>query len=232
MSKKIIIPLDNRRSWLHDLFHEYLDELYELEKNSYDEYDEEVLWAMQNGFIFPGCEDFWGEDFSDVVYPPSKHHEKGNKRDDDKVYEDFWNQLEKHEKRKHRKSKGKGAKVVDITKPYSGFDGNDDDDVEYSNYEELDDDNGIFDGKEIYFYPIYTDKSSRIEFTTLNAFSEFCADNGYSVSAEVGSKIAYNRRMHTCLNPSSREEGIFEIMAEESYATLLYEAIPVKELSQ
>jgi hypothetical protein len=34
------------------------------------------------------------------------------------------------------------------------------------------------------------------------------------------------------LLPSAREEGIYEIMAEESYGDMVYEACDVRELSQ
>ena len=48
----------------------------------------------------------------------------------------------------------------------------------------------------------------------------------------MAENIAYRRVSHTCLAPDAKEYGIFEIMAEESYADLVYEVCDVSELSQ
>jgi hypothetical protein len=44
--------------------------------------------------------------------------------------------------------------------------------------------------------------------------------------------IAYRRISHTCLNPELRDEGVFNIVAEESYGDMRYAVTPVQELSQ
>ena len=236
MSKKIFIPLNNIRSCLHDLFHEYLDEQYDLERTQrpyYDDYDymddDEILALMQLGYVFPGMEDYYMDDNDDeTIWPLNpKKGKKGKKRTANDVYNDYWEREEKKAKRKHHR---KRARVVDINTPYSGRE-EDPDEVQYSSYDELDSD-GINDGKLIWFYPNYHDKDDRLEFDTLSAFDDFCADEGYSVPPYVGERIAYRRVSHCCLNPSAREQGIFEIMAEESYADMMYEACDVTELSQ
>ena len=248
---KIKIPLDNMRYALHDLLHEHLDELYELSKtchrgsrSNYDwEDDDEVMWLMQQGVIFPGMEadmaNYYNEDDNyddyeevnddgECVWPPTKESHKKHKLD---PYGDYWNMIDalekkKKDKKKHKRGKGKGkAKVIDITTPYSGYEENP------TEVDEFDAD-GIEDGKEIWFYPDYSNKSNRLEFTTLSGFSEFCADQGYNVPKEVGIDITYRRISHTCLDPKLREDGIMQIIAEESYGDMRYAVTPVEELSQ
>lgn len=242
MSKKIIIPLNNMRHALHDLFHEYLDELYELEKTcrgsrrcNYDwTDDEEVQWLMQQGVIFPGMEDdmanFYDGEYededADTIWPLTS--KKGKKHSLD-PYGDYWNMIDALEKKKGKKkhkrgNRGKG-KVIDITIPYSGME---EDPREVDEY----DTSGIEDGKEIWFYPDYSNKHDRLEFNNLNDFSEFCAEQGYHVEADVGMSIAYRRISHTCLDPELRDEGVFNIVAEESYGDMRYAVTPVQELSQ
>jgi len=238
MSKKIIIPLNNMRHALHDLFHEYLDELYELERTcrgsrrcNYDwTDDEEVQWLMQQGVIFPGMEDdmanFYDGEYededADTIWPPKKKHSLD-------PYGDYWNMIDALEKKKGKKkhkrgNRGKG-KVIDITTPYSGME---EEPREVDDY----DASGIEDGKEIWFYPDYSNKHDRLEFNNLNDFSEFCAEQGYHVEADVGMSIAYRRISHTCLDPELRDEGVFSIVAEESYGDMRYAVTPVQELSQ
>lgn len=240
MSKKIIIPLNNMRHALHDLFHEYLDELYDLERTcrggrrcNYDwTDDEEVQWLMQQGVLFPGMEDdmanFYDGEYededADTIWPQKK------KKHSLDPYGDYWNMIDALEKKKKGKKKhkrgnrGKG-KVIDITTPYSGME---EDPREVDEY----DTSGIEDGKEIWFYPDYSNKHDRLEFNNLNDFSEFCAEQGYHVEADVGMSIAYRRISHTCLDPELRDEGVFSIVAEESYADMRYAVTPVQELSQ
>ena len=242
MSKKIIIPLNNMRHALHDLFHEYLDELYELERTcrgsrrcNYDwTDDEEVQWLMQQGVIFPGMEDdmanFYDGEYededADTIWPLTS--KKGKKHSLD-PYGDYWNMIDALEKKKGKKkhkrgNRGKG-KVIDITTPYSGME---EEPREVDDY----DTSGIEDGKEIWFYPDYSNKHDRLEFNNLNDFSEFCAEQGYHVEADVGMSIAYRRISHTCLDPELRDEGVFNIVAEESYGDMRYAVTPVQELSQ
>ena len=245
MSKKINIPLKNIRHYLHDLFHEHLDEMYDLERtkrrnrreNIYDYMDDdEILMLMQQGYIFPGLNDDDGcyydddddEDDPNLVWPiiPKKEKKGKNKRNDDDAYAQYWENEEKKAKKKHKK--GKNARVININDPYSGDEENP---TEYASYEDLESD-GINDGKLIYFYPNYRNKEDRLEFNTLREFDDFCADYGYVVPPYVGEQIAYRRISHVCLRPDAREYGMFEIMAEESYADMMYEACDVTELSQ
>lgn len=239
MSKKIFIPLNNIKSCLHDLLHEYLDEQYNLEKSqhSYDNYDymddDEVLQLLALGYVFPGMEDYLMNncDDGDTIWPlkpkRGKNKKKGSKRTANDIYNDYWLREERKSKHKHHKTR---ARLIDLDVPYSGDEENPNE-IQYSSYEDLDSD-GIEDGKVIWFYPDYNDKDDRLEFNTLSAFDEFCCDEGYVVPPYIGERIAYRRVSHCCLNPSAREQGIFEIMAEESYADMMYEACDVSELSQ
>lgn len=242
MSKKIIIPLVNMRYALHDLFHEHLDEIYELRRmhprgrlSGYDwAEDEEVQWLMQQGVIFPGMEDdmanFYDGEYededADTIWPPTTSKKKHSLD----PYGDYWDMVEQLEKKqkgkkKHKRGSRGKAKVIDITTPYSGME---DDPREVDEYET----SGVEDGKEIWFYPDYSNKHDRLEFNNLNEFSEFCAEQGYHVEADVGMSIAYRRISHTCLDPELRDEGIFQIIAEESYGDMRYAVTPVEELSQ
>ena len=228
MSKKIIVPLLNIRWQLHDLLHEYLDEQYELEKtqrySDSDEYDymddDDIRWAMQQGYVFPGLNDDDGCYYDDdedpnLVWPIVKKTKT--------AYDEFWEEEEKKAKMKHRKRGKKNARIININEPYSG------EEEHPREYDDLDSD-GIEDGKLIYYYPNYRNKEDRLEFSTLKEFDDFCADYGFTVPPYVGEQIAYRRVSHACLNPTVREYGMFEIMAEESYADMMYEAVDVEEL--
>jgi hypothetical protein len=65
----------------------------------------------------------------------------------------------------------------------------------------------------------------------LSGFNDFCDENGYIIPMDVGNKILYNRVSHTCLNPSAREYGAYEIMAEDSYGSMFYEVCEENELA-
>ena len=237
MSKKIKIPLNNIKHYLHDLFHEYLDERYDLERTQrprnggYYDYmdDDEVMWLMQNGYVFPGMDDddyanFYDDDDSETVFPlvKPKKGKKGKKRTAQDIYDEFWNHKMVKHKKKHKKGK---ARLIDINTPYSG----DEDDPDEVGYDDLST-NGIDDGKEIFYYPNYNNKEDRLEFNTLKEFDDFCADYGYVVPPYLGEEIAYRRVSHVCLNPIARGYGMFEIMGAESYADMMYEACDVDEL--
>ena len=194
--------------------------------------DKEILLLMQQGYIFPGLNDDDGcyyddEDDPNLVWPiPNKEKKGKNKRNDDDAYAQYWEKEERKAKKKHKK--GKNARIININDPYSGDEENP---TEYASYEDLESD-GINDGKLIYFYPKYRNKEDRLEFNTLREFDDFCADYGYAVPPYVGEEIAYRRISHVCLRPDAREYGMFEIMAEESYADMMYEACDTTELSQ
>ena len=131
MSKKITIPLNNIRWQLHDLFHEYLDEIYSYRHSSshrrmsrYDwADDDEVMWLMQQGVIFPGMEDdmanfYDGDDDWDderfhyenreevldaeCIWPPKEDtsKKKGKKKKSLDPYGDYWNMIDALEGKK------------------------------------------------------------------------------------------------------------------------------------
>jgi hypothetical protein len=231
MSKKIVIPSTNIRYKLVSLFHSFMDSYYESCKkrsshcrNMYDwmDDDDELAYWRSQGFIF-STEEVMDDD-SCVIWPPTKS-KKGKKGKDS--YDLFWEGQERH-KKKHKRG-GKRARVIDITEPYSGFEDVSDDDFGYTEYDEVDD-NGVTNGKEIYYYPDYHDKDNRLEFNTLSDFCNFCEDNGYIVSDSVANDIMFRRVSHTCLRPDSREYGMYEIMAEESYGVMFYEVCEDAEL--
>lgn len=234
MSKKIIIPSENIRNKLVDLFHAYIKRYYKSHKvyssycrNMYDWMDDmdddEVAYWRSQGFIFDTDEDDEGE----VLWPIDKL------KNDKDAYDLFWEGQEKRKKKHKRGGRGKHARLIDLNEPFSGFEDNpsevSDDDIYFTDYTEVDD-NGVTNGKEIYYYPDYHDKDNRLEFETLSGFCDFCEENGYIVSDQVANDIMYRRVSHTCLRPEAREYGRYEIMAEESYGSMFYEVCEASEL--
>lgn len=86
-------------------------------------------------------------------------------------------------------------------------------------------------GKVIWFYYDYHYKDERLEFNSLKDFNDFCLGMGYDVPKYVGDDLAYRSESHCCLNPLSVSKGDLEIMSEDSYGNLFYEACDVSELS-
>lgn len=238
MSKKIVITLNNLKDELSELFHATM--LRVNKSSSRRRYNgemsqETLMYLFANGYI---DEDDWGElygpddfyddyedyDESDVIWPPkSDTSKKGKNRNDDDAYASYW-EKEEGRKKKHKHSRGKKARIIDINEPFSG--------EEEDRFDYLGDDNGIEDGKEIYYYPDYHDKDNRLEFETLSGFNDFCESNGYRVPDYVLNAILYRRVSHTCLMPDAREYGLYEIMAEESYGSLYYEVCSASEVEQ
>lgn len=242
MSKKIQIPLINIRSRLVELFHLYMENRYKNRprysshcRSMYewlDDCDDEELayWAAQ-GYVFDDANFYEGDDDddSDVIWPPSssvRKLNKKNKKGKRDVYDELWEGQEGH-KKKHKRG-GKRARLINLNQPFSGEE-EDPREVEYTDYEEIDD-NGLSNGKEIYYYPDYHNKENRLEFSTLSAFNDFCDENGYNVPDHIANDIMYRRVSHVCLRPDAREYGLYEIMAEESYGTLFYEVCEASEL--
>ena len=235
MSKKINIPSVNIKSELSALFHSFMSHYNKNRSNRrmelYNDIDDyELLWLMQQQGL--GYDDYDGVNFYDdddddysVVWPPS-HSKKKGKRSANDIYDEFWGGNKKS-KRKHRK--GKRARLVDINQPYSGEE-EEPSEVGFAPYVEVGDDDGILEGKEIYYYPDYHDKDSRLEFSSLKSFNDFCEDNGYVVPDHVANEIMYRRISHTCLRPDAREYGMYEIMAEESYGVMVDEVCDPSEL--
>ena len=242
MSKKINLAISNKkRPNLSLLFHEYIKRKASEPRGrviTYDDYDEDDYEDMAAYWdkMFPG----WDDDFddSDTVFPmlgdtfglnknrKAKHkHKKGkNKRgseDDSDKYADYWNSRVGHV--------GKNKKKFDIDVPYSGYEEcpTEVDDVYYDEY-----DDGDYQDKVIWFYPDYHDKDDRLEFNSLKAFDKYCTKMGYSVPSYVSADIVYRCESHCCLDPRAEREGVLEIMAEDSYGNMFYEACDVEELSQ
>ena len=178
-----------------------------------DEYDEEMakLRAYYSGEV---DDDYYVDDDGSIIFP-SKTVDEFLKNE-----ESYWDKLDKlnskgkYKHRKHRGSRGrnKKAKVIDINTPYSGSE-----DLPFT------DEADIGTGK-IFFYPNYEDKYDRLEFNSLVEFDEYCQEEGYCVPPYVGEVIAYKPVSHCCLNPYAKEHGVLEVMAEESYADMCYEA--------
>ena len=251
MSKKIKISIPNKvKPNLINLFHEYIvrkakeptprrglggnGEQYLWDCDEYDDMAE--YWDR----MFPGWDDDIDE--ADIVYPLHEARtivvnpkgRKGKKRD---VYRDFWNQEAREEqwnskgKKKHKK--GKNARIIGINTPYSGFEGEDDDEYDFSginlDFTTDDYDDGY---KQIWFYPDYHEKNDKLEFNSLKEFSDYCESMGYLVSKEVMNDISWRYESHCCLCPESEKAGLLEIMCEHSYGEMFYEACEEYELSE
>lgn len=245
MSKKIKIPLVNIRSRLVELFHVYMENRYK-NRPRYSSHcrsmyewledcdDEELAYWAAQGFIFDDgdCANFYDNDNDDgdvdVIWPPKSSSRliKKEKKHDKDAYDIFWEGQERH-KKKHKHG-GKRARIIDLNQPFSGEE-EDPREVEYTEYEEVDD-NGLTNGKEIYYYPDYHNKDNRLEFETLSGFNDFCDENGYVVPSHIANDIMYRRVSHCCLRPDAREYGMYEIMAEDSYGTMFYEVCEASEL--
>lgn len=104
------------------------------------------------------------------------------------------------------------------------------------NYDDDFNDVEVIDGsdsssKVIFFYYDYHYKDERLEFNSLKDFNDFCLGMGYEVPKYVSDDLAYRSESHCCLNPLSVSKGDLEIMSEDSYGNLFYEACDVSELS-
>ena len=238
MSKKIQIPLVNIRSRLVELFHLYMENRYKNRprhsshcRSIYewmeDMEDDELAYWMAQGFEFDNANFYDNDDDDcDVVWPPTSRRLVKKEKKNRDVYDEFWEGQERHKKKKHKHVKR--ARLIDLNQPFSGEE-EDPREVEYTEYEEIDD-NGISNGKEIYYYPDYHNKENRLEFNTLKGFNDFCEDNGYIIPDHIANDIMYRRVSHTCLRPDAREYGMYEIMAEDSYGTMFYEVCEASEL--
>jgi hypothetical protein len=207
----ILNPLDEDDDWDEDDY----DDVY----SAYDDYeignDGEVIFPT-----FPIASSADDGHDPDATLHPGEYHRSRQDMDD------YWNKMSKfndrgkHKHTKHRGSRGKGngAKVIDINTPY--------------NANEIGDDGDALESCIIYFYEDYHDKYSRIEFNNLYEFDEYCKEMGFTVPQYVAEQIAYSPISHCCLNPLARERGELEIMRQETYGDLYYEACDVSELSK
>ena len=244
MSKKINITIPNKvKPNLINLFHEYISrkakepkrsmggrEAYIWDGDEFDNYDDMAAYWDS---VFPGWDDGLDND-GDVVFPPKNNSiivinpKKGEKhKDKDTVYDDFWQrdreeQWNRKGKHKHNR-KGKKAKIFDISVPYSGEE-EDPDEYDFTT-EDYDS-----ESKEIWFYPDYHCKEDRLEFNSLKDFSDYCDSMGYWVDKQVEYDISWRYESHCCLNPESEKIGLLEIMTEDSYGNMFYEACEESEL--
>lgn len=202
----ILSPLDEEDE------DEWDDEDYD---DIYSEYDDYEI-GNDGEVIFPNANDSTS---NNNVHPGEYHRSRQD-------MDDYWNKMSKfnehgkYKHTKHRGSRGKGkAKVIDISAPYDAnyIDNNDGDALESCS---------------IYFYEDYHDKYSRIEFNNLYEFDQYCKEMGFKVPPYIAELIAYSPISHCCLNPIAKESGILEIMREETYGDMFYEACETSELSK
>lgn len=216
MSKRIKISIDKNRPNLSLLFHQYIHRKATERKSYgrvlYDDDDDYEDMAAYWDKMFPGWDDD-SYDEGETVYP---------------MLGDAFG-LNKHKRGARGKTKHKHSKKrkrFDIDVPYSGFEENP---SEYWGDDEYDD--GDYQSKVIWFYPDFHYKDDRLEFNSLKAFDKYCAKEGYNVPTYVSSDIIYRYESHCCLNPQAEKEGILEVMAEDSYGNMFYEACDTSELS-
>lgn len=176
-------------------------------------------------------DDYYVGDDGEIIFPNSSTSQDtnltlrpGQTRRSIQDMDDYWNKMSKFNEKgkykhtKHRGSRGsKKAKVIDITKPYD------------ANYI---DDGDALNCCTIYFYEDYHDKYNRVEFDNLFEFDQYCKEMGFNVPSYIGEQIAYAPISHCCLSPQAKEQGILEIMREETYADMFYEACETSELSE
>ena len=180
-----------------------------------DDYDEEMQ-KLRDYYNGESDDDYYVDDDGCIIFPP-----KGGTSDEfeEDSYFKKLNKLNSKGKKKHTKHRSrhrsKGTKVIDINTPYSGFE---------------EDPDEVSNECKIYFYPDYNDKYERIEFNSLMEFDEYCQEEGFCVPPYIGEKLAYKPVSHCCLNPYAREHGVLEIMAEESYGDMMYEACEETEM--
>ena len=203
--------------------------------NPLDEDDEDEWDDDDYDDIYTEYDDYLVGDDGEIIFPsggvaqsanddPDRTIRPGEYRRSRQDMDDYWSKMSKFNERgkykhtKHRGSRGsKKAKVIDIKEPYN------------SNY--IDNDGDALQDCNIYFYEDYHDKYSRIEFNNLFEFDEYCKEMGFGVPAYVAESIAYSPISHCCLNPGAKEQGVLEVMREETYGDMFYEACETSELS-
>jgi hypothetical protein len=195
-------------------------------RSVYDIYDDDYEEEMETLRRYYGCvfsNSFDVDDDGETIFPLKNDGETtlrpGQYKKSADEMDEYWDKMSKFNsngtkvKKKHRKRHK--AKVIDINEPYN------------ANY--IDDDAPVY--CTIYFYEDYHDKYSRIEFNNLFEFDQYCKENGFNVPAYVSEEVAYSPISHCCLNPLARERGELEIMRQETYGDLYYEACDTSELS-
>ena len=184
--------------------------------DDWDEYDDYYV-GDDGEIIFPSAGTSQSSDNDTTLRP-------GQMRRSAQDMDDYWNKMSKfnekgkHKHTKHRGSRGKKAKVVDINAPYN------------SNYIDDTETGDALENCKVYFYEDYHNKYDRIEFNNLFEFDQYCKELGFSVPEYVAEEIAYAPISHCCLNPMAKEEGVLEVMREETYGEMFYEACETSEL--
>lgn len=210
MSKSIIVPLNNLRSHLHDLFDEFMEYSHATRRSnvydcsSYGYYDDEEEMAYLNALY--GYDDELPLGY-DMIFPNSRGRQGRNSS----------NTRSRTGKKRH--SKKSRARVVDIHTPIEGFIG---DDTELFDIEE----------KHIRYYFWYKDRYNYSDFKSLREFSDFCEVEGIKVSERISNELAYRYESHCCLDPTAKDNGELVLVIGRSYSDMLYEAVPCEELSQ
>jgi hypothetical protein len=195
-----------------------------------DDDDDDDDWDDENWNEY---DDYYVGDDGEIIFPnagtsqadPDTTLRPGQMRRSAQDMDDYWNKMSKFNekgKKKHTKHRGKrgkgGAKVIDINTPYS------------SNYIDDTETGDALENNKIYFYEDYHNKYDRIEFNNLFEFDQYCKELGLSVPAYVAEQIAYSPINHCCLNPTAKEQGVLEVMREETYGEMFYEACETSEL--
>ena len=144
--------------------------------------------------------------------------------DDDDAWAEYYSTYGSKKGKKDKKDNKRGGKrghrgrsrIIDINEPFSG-----EEDMLDDNYDE---------DKTIIYYPDYHEKENRFEFFSLEEFKDFCSSMNYDIPKDVETWISYNTVCHCCLSSEGLSNGVYEIVAEESYGVLFYEVCGEDEL--
>lgn len=226
----------NRRAMIYDYYgDEYREEMEQLRRfygNCFPNSGYSMNEDWDDDWDDDDYDDYDIGDDGEIIFPssgvsqrvdddPDRTLRPGEYRRSAQDMDEYWNKMKKLNgeskgKHKHRKHRSKKAKTIDINAPYD------------ANYI---DDGDALTCCTIYFYEDYHDKYSRVEFDSLADFDQYCNEMGFFVPAYVGEQIAYSPVSHCCLNPLAKEQGILEVMREETYGDMFYEACETSELS-
>jgi hypothetical protein len=97
-----------------------------------------------------------------------------------------------------------------------------DNDVDYSYYDDLDDENQYEEYKCIKFYPDIENELSVIEFKNIKDFNDFCDKNNYVIGETDLENIKYLSVVHCCLDPIDKQWGQDVIITDKSYGGLYW----------
>lgn len=203
MSKKIFIPSTNLRKDLVTLSKSFIRK-----KNS-------VSMGYSHGYGFPYDYDGMSPYDLDSMYDDYGYY------DDDAAWAEYYSTYGSKKDKKNKKDSKRGGKrgrsrIIDINEPFSGEEDMLDDDYD--------------EDKTIIYYPDYHEKENRFEFFSLEEFKDFCKSMNYDIPKDVETWISYNTVCHCCLSSEGLSNGVYEIVAEESYGVLFYEVCGEDEL--